>query len=531
MKLNRKGFTLIEIIVSIAIGSIVLFIAGSIILSSSNFLMTTTEMDIDKRCTDSIVDFVRGEIIYATDVRLMEYNSDKVPEINGEDDWHCFYVKDKVLYRDDSKVFSAGFYSSKELKLSAKGNYQNGSRIDLYYELWNSVEKTYSTRDTVMLLNVQVTDEIKNEGLFTQTQKELSNSSYALFYKKSLNTQIEAEDDDDDDEDDDEDDVVSYQRTGTVADQLALMTLAENRWAFKNDTVYRLGDMVYYNDKWWMWNTNSGQTTPGSASSHWKCLQAEWEQNSRYSDGDIVIYQGVYYQRKTGTGGSGWNQNPSLNQISQWNPNQHWNKVSKDVVEEKTYTIPKKTNSYTQDKKTVIHKIMDLTGYNDNPANIDKYHAFLAAIPDESQKSWTKYSALGTSMPSQPSDFYKIKDENAPGEYYHYYYRVLNTSHKAPGVKLQAGEIYDWQEISLEYVNLSAYIKNDVIYTHVNSSEIYYRALEHICNDDTLKIIQDKINKAGQTYDRSLLYSECLNPRGWRYRDLLEGMIWEKLGS
>ena len=49
---KSKGFTLVEIIVSIAIGSIVLLIAGGIILSSSNFLTTTTEMDLDKRCIE-----------------------------------------------------------------------------------------------------------------------------------------------------------------------------------------------------------------------------------------------------------------------------------------------------------------------------------------------------------------------------------------------------------------------------------------------------------------------------------------------
>ena len=39
MRQNKNGFTLIEIIVSLAIGSIVLLIAGTMIVSSSGFFI------------------------------------------------------------------------------------------------------------------------------------------------------------------------------------------------------------------------------------------------------------------------------------------------------------------------------------------------------------------------------------------------------------------------------------------------------------------------------------------------------------
>ena len=105
MRQNKNGFTLIEIIVSLAIGSIVLLIAGTMIVSSSGFLSTTTDYDIDKRALDSIIEFVRDEAEYSYDVRLMSYNDKDAPKINDEDDWHCFYVKDKILYMDNEKIY------------------------------------------------------------------------------------------------------------------------------------------------------------------------------------------------------------------------------------------------------------------------------------------------------------------------------------------------------------------------------------------------------------------------------------------
>ena len=54
MRQNKNGFTLIEIIVSLAIGSIVLLIAGTMIVSSSGFLSTTTDYDIDKMFLDTV---------------------------------------------------------------------------------------------------------------------------------------------------------------------------------------------------------------------------------------------------------------------------------------------------------------------------------------------------------------------------------------------------------------------------------------------------------------------------------------------
>lgn len=112
---NRKGFTLVEIIVSIAVASIVLLVAGSMILSSSNFMMTTTDTDLNKRSVDSIIDFVRGEIIYSTDVRFVPVDSKYAPDYQNNDNWHYMYIKDGELYRDGVRIFDTNFTNHNKL--------------------------------------------------------------------------------------------------------------------------------------------------------------------------------------------------------------------------------------------------------------------------------------------------------------------------------------------------------------------------------------------------------------------------------
>ena len=109
MRKNRHGFTLIEIIVSIAIASIVLLIAGSMILSSTKFMGTTVETDLNKRKIDSTIDFIRGEIIYSTDVRFVKEDSQYAPNYQKDNNWHYIYIKDGYLYHDGKRYLVRSF--------------------------------------------------------------------------------------------------------------------------------------------------------------------------------------------------------------------------------------------------------------------------------------------------------------------------------------------------------------------------------------------------------------------------------------
>lgn len=91
--MNKKGFTLVEIIVGIAIGSVLLAVASSMIVSSYKTVYNTTDMDMDKRIVDSVADVVRSDTQYCFDVRLVK-NEENKPDVAHEEGWHWLYVKE-----------------------------------------------------------------------------------------------------------------------------------------------------------------------------------------------------------------------------------------------------------------------------------------------------------------------------------------------------------------------------------------------------------------------------------------------------
>ena len=82
---------------------------------------TTVETDLKKRKIDSTIDFIRGEIIYSTDVRFVKEDSQYAPNYQKDNNWHYIYIKDGYLYHDGQKVFGEEFYNSDILSVYIKG--------------------------------------------------------------------------------------------------------------------------------------------------------------------------------------------------------------------------------------------------------------------------------------------------------------------------------------------------------------------------------------------------------------------------
>ncbi|WP_270639282.1 prepilin-type N-terminal cleavage/methylation domain-containing protein [Longibaculum muris] len=453
MRQNKNGFTLIEIIVSLAIGSIVLLIAGTMIVSSSGFLSTTTDYDIDKRALDSIIEFVRDEAEYSYDVRLMSYNDKDAPKINDEDDWHCFYVKDKILYMDNEKIYNESFYSHKELKMKAKGNFQNGSRVDLYYEFWNAEgEKTYSSRDTVMFLNVEVSDNIKKEGLFTQNKVDLVENGYRLYFRKSKSSSSNIVDKGE------EDDSQST-FTGTVADQIDFLAPINNRgkWEEADQRLYNLNDFVYKDGFWWMLIYGNGSekdllsiyTSPGNGEMWWKCIDSHFHDNSAYQVGDVVIDNGQYYRCKVSNVNKGiWGTKPS-------NDPNRWELVNSN---DETFSKDGKHGlvlyENVKQKNTIIRKLEGI--------NLEK------AIP--LTMDMTNIPVVDDPQHPKQGEVYKISEDN----YVRYFIKLFNTN-KTP---YNSG-ITGWQEICVDFKSTNSYAKNDIVLYGKDSIK-YIKALKDI---------------------------------------------------
>lgn len=438
MKHRNKGFTLVEIVVSIALGSVVLAILGTMILTSSNFLSGTSDSDLDKRCVDSCVEFVRDQIEYSTDVRIIENKGlDNYP-VEGEDNWHCFYIKNHILYRDDSPVFDDSFYNHKQLEILVKDDYKNNMRVDFTYHLNDSDgEKAYGNRDTIVFLNI--TEKVNNEqGLYVSENVSLDanksfskKGNYAIYYKKSLKTNHSS---------DKPSGGNDYIKSGTVADLIFNLNYDNSRGYFNSSFHYNKGDYVYYDGYWWMKNAkNDSPAKPGESGSAWERIDKNYRvgENSSYLKDDIVVYNGQYY--KCVTDNYAWT-NPELckNPPVSKDDNQYnyqWEKITEQEAKSKEY---EKVYSYNENMVIKRYLPSDIKVSDVNPNSIALY---------DSNKVYTV------------GDIVKLELNNTG--YYLKYYKAFNanTSGLAPGVVPENG----WILIENDYYSTSAYAVGDYV--------------------------------------------------------------------
>lgn len=320
-QLRNDGFTLVEIIVSIAIGSVVLGLILSIILTSFNLFGNLSTTKLKKDSLDNIVSYVRGQILNAGTVVI----SEQKPSGN---DWKWLYVDNDMLYRGDQAhnsgitVLDANYYnkrtnvdtSSKVNKLSigvkvyrtnTDKNSDSSYRAKFSYTFQNSDEK-YTKGDTVKFSNVKSLGDGEESSYSGDIRKIEAgkdatytlSSTMKLYYKGTTNNSIPSP-------------AGSY--TGTIEDKIAFMTPYLNRGYFvpgtsNNDSelfsipsnnAYRLGDFSYYQGYWWMKISNDASTSyegPGNGAASWQKLDKNYTNGCPYQKGDVVLSEGYFYK-------------------------------------------------------------------------------------------------------------------------------------------------------------------------------------------------------------------------------------------
>lgn len=271
---NKKGMTLVEIIVVLLIMSILLVIMGSLILNAFSYFNKTTDQDIYKRSLDSISEYVRNELLYASDVRVQEEKPD-------DEEWHTLYIVDGKLYKNDEQVYSDGFYNQNDLIIKIRGFEKY--RLDLNYSFIDSDNKNvYSNSDTLELLNLKI--KIENNEDFDpfsnfSTKTNIS-EQIKIFYQKAITIKEEEEPENPDD----------------VFTSTKCLNAYNNRGRYKRGASYKTGDMVYYDDGfggYWYIFVMSDQMNVSGTPLHnlwWKKVSDQYDSRSAYTKGDIIFY-------------------------------------------------------------------------------------------------------------------------------------------------------------------------------------------------------------------------------------------------
>ena len=422
---NEKGFTLIEIIVSLAIGSIALFVAGSVLVNTFRLFGVYSDTTLRKRSLDNVVEYFRKELEYSTDAWYVE-SFDKIPEkLHSGDKWRCMYVEDGRLYwtndatKQAKQLFSDGFYNGKENKLSISftnvirtSGHTPHNFINLYYSLFNSNEK-YDKEDTIHMsnLNETLTDDLKvdaNLQYHTFTSKQ-SLSSKKLFYRSTNYSSLETIEDVNPTPTPDPGDVTPTY-TYTVKDKLYLMTPYLNMGYYEpeeshsadfNDnypiqSIYRAGDYVFYKGYWYiLLESTNDNVAPDNPNSCWEKLDENYDNNSGYVKGDIVRGRDGQYYKWTGD----WNwHNKGIDPVS------FTNKNSTQCNVLTTQTLSKVAKTINDSKEAASIKFGQFIKYN------NRYYQRtpLEASNDDVSYigAWSLYWREAEQMPTANSNIY-----------------------------------------------------------------------------------------------------------------------------
>lgn len=345
---NEKGFTLIEIIVSTAIGVVVLGLVLSIILTSFDTFGTFSTKKLKKEALDSIVEYVRDEIQNSTDIVIS-----KTPpklSVSGSGDWKWFAVSDGRIYygsytydQEKSKGTGTGkmytndsYYNTKDsydrdasnttlsIKYSKKTSEASSETkssaskvriITFYYTLSNSSER-YKKDDAIEFSNVSEVDQTTqlnsgdihslpdvqekdavslensttaNLNSFTQSDKSI----LRLYYQKSSASLSGGNNDNNNNTE-------NVNLTHTIADKINEITANNNRGYFVRtaDNFQDSQDENFYEN-------------PESQNSYNIPLA------NTYRPGDFVYYKGNWWLCMKDVGNPSWN-GPSDSGNANW---------------------------------------------------------------------------------------------------------------------------------------------------------------------------------------------------------------------
>ena len=160
MKKNKKGFSLVEIIVSLLVISIILGFATSFIFTGENLFRNTVQSDTEKSIGDNTLSYMVESIRYAQDIEILPEG--KISSIKYK---RAIFLSDnnhigiKVSEEIDENIYGDYFYQNNTVDYSVK--VLNANCIELKVNVYNrDGEMKYTVTNVVKLLNMNVNNKV-----------------------------------------------------------------------------------------------------------------------------------------------------------------------------------------------------------------------------------------------------------------------------------------------------------------------------------------------------------------------------------
>lgn len=466
-KKKQQGFTLVEIVVVLSIGAIVLSMVGSMIVFSMNMFASGVGEVQDSISISELQDLLKTELESATEIVITQ-DSDQLPQ--GK--WNSFAITDangliQTVAQNDHSSNTISFKDFGSLKDDITLKVQLLNDNGKYAKVTIADDISY----VVSLINAQ----------YDKTNRDIEiKDDMILYYKKeprkvaivdngSNNGGGSTEPVEPPDTGDSEDEMPAeptpdpdFGNTGTIVDQIATISPESNRGKLEEITkrYFYQYDAIFIDGYWWVLVADDSnhyeldRLPPQKGAMKWKKLNDEWDKYSAYEKGDIVKFQGKYYQAQKDIinvglhGGEGTNYYP-LAGNEYWNPG-YWEEIDTLPADGASNIALRQTKNVNA-KKTVINKILKYT--NDELLTVRQYNdKYLDQIPI-------------CKNPKNPTleDIWMVKEKNSQtGAIYFSYYIRINNYGVRPNEKSSTGKL-DWQRLSVDFSDYSVYFENDIV--------------------------------------------------------------------
>ena len=193
-KKNQKGFTLIELIVTLAIFSIILVVAGNYLFFGNNLFVKTEVKNSEKYIGDNVFEYIQRRLTYASHVEVI--NPDKIRDpkyTNGikiNDNGQLLMGQFEVEDKDGNKksgltnVFSPDFYGTYRVSYEVKVVDATHMELKVNVLAQGNDSPVYTTSEVLKILNLQANERDNGNIIITNGGRDTVFADPVISYEE-----------------------------------------------------------------------------------------------------------------------------------------------------------------------------------------------------------------------------------------------------------------------------------------------------------------------------------------------------------